>query len=72
MKNTGKNRVIANSSAASIFKAPLYILYAPAFYFAPCVFKYSTGEASIKFRNSDYASTPAEIETAASKTQAPA
>jgi hypothetical protein len=72
MKNTGKNRVSADISADSIFKAPLYILYAPAFYFAPCVFKYSTGEAIIEFRNNDYASTPAEFEPAASKAQAPA
>jgi hypothetical protein len=72
MKSAGKNKVIDAIGAASIFNAPLYILYAPAFFFAPCVFKYSAGEDSIELRNNDYANTPAEIETAAFKTQAPA
>jgi hypothetical protein len=45
MKIREKNKVFVNSSAVSCFKALQDFPYAPAIHFAPCVFKFFTGEA---------------------------
>jgi hypothetical protein len=39
MKNTGKNRVIANIGAVILFKTPFYLLYTLTYCFVLCVFR---------------------------------